>query len=47
VIEKVEKERKALEMALHSRKMQANQAEIDHIRTAKQKLLDSRLDLMN
>jgi structural maintenance of chromosome 3 (chondroitin sulfate proteoglycan 6) len=32
VIDKIEKERKALELALHTRKMQANNAEIEHIR---------------
>lgn len=32
VVDNMERERKALELALHTRKMQANNAEIEHIR---------------
>jgi len=42
----VEKEKKALELALHSRRMQANKAEVEHLRTAKSKLLDARQGLI-
>ncbi len=41
-IEKIDKARKALELALHHRKINANKAEIDHIREEKQKLLEAR-----
>jgi chromosome segregation ATPase len=41
-VEKVDKSRKALELALYHRKINANRAEIDHIREEKQKLLEAR-----
>jgi len=41
-VQQVERHKKALELALFSRKMAANQAEIDSIRQDKGKLLDER-----
>lgn len=46
-IEKIDKARKALELALHHRKINANKAEIDHIREEKQKLLEARQALIS
>ena len=42
VIEGIEKDRKALELALHHRKINANRVELEHIRTEKQLLLEAR-----
>jgi chromosome segregation ATPase len=39
-IENIERERRALELALYQRKIQANRAEIEHFRGDKLKLLD-------
>ena len=46
-VEKVDKSRKALELALYHRKINANRAEIDHIREEKQKLLEARQALIS
>lgn len=42
----MEREKKALELALFSKKVAANQAEIDYIRQEKGKLLDDRQALI-
>lgn len=47
VVENIEKERRALELALYQRKIQANSAEIEHIRGEKAKLLEQRQEMMN
>jgi structural maintenance of chromosome 3 (chondroitin sulfate proteoglycan 6) len=46
-IENIERERRALELALYQRKTQANRAEIEHFRSEKLKLLDERQELIN
>jgi len=46
-IENIERERRALELALYQRKVQANRAEIEHIRVEKLKLLDQRQEMIN
>ena len=46
-IENIERERRALELALYQRKTQANRAEIEHFRGEKLKLLDERQELIN
>ena len=46
-IENIERERRALELALYQRKVQANRAEIEHIRGEKLKLLDQRQEMIN
>ena len=47
VVENIEKERRALELALYQRKFQANSAEIEQIRGEKAKLLEQRQEIMN
>ena len=46
-IQHVEKEKKALELALYTRKIQANKVEMDQLRTDKSKLLETRQELIN
>ena len=41
-IQRVEREKRALEMALYARRKQANQAEIDHIKDEKRKLYNDK-----
>jgi chromosome segregation ATPase len=46
-IQKAERERKALEMALHTRRMEANRVEIEFLRGEKGRVLDKRQALLD